>query len=325
MKDIKAYIEDYMNDRTNHISNDAKTYIRILHSYENLYVTLNESLVFEGSGIYAGCYDLAKYINEKIFSSEDSNISIITHDLNMKNIFTHRINININRNGTQDNAWYVFGNNEGYEMSRWDNISNMFNWIDIKVEICPDTKSVISLIIHELTHAQDDWQQHKHNGKTYTYKYIESNYDAFTVSEKDDNFTKLVKIINYVCSDFEVKSYIAQMNDEIDKKFSNIYDAYDYFDKHSNTWKQFKIVENNIEIILQNKEYSTKYCDVYRKIFNNKYSDKKILNMLRKSSRKMWRKTINHVYHILSNNLNENRTYHTIPSSNKLNDIPIIQ
>ena len=314
MKPLDNYIQDIS---LNYISNEVKRYINIRSIFDNLHITLNEQLLLEGSGLYKGCYELAKYIDNKVFNSNENKIIINTNELKFQNIFAKEIILNINRNSSEEYAGYIFANklNLKYNENRWLVKENLFKFIEIELNFNNKTKSVIDLIIHELDHAYDDYQQYKNNGTTYQYKYIKSNYKLFDTHKNDDEFTKLVKAINYIFIKFETHAYITQIRGEINKKFNNISEAYDFIEKNSNTWKQLKIVKNNAEYILQNKSYLNKYCEVYKSITNTQKSNNKIIKELENNLNKYWKKVINHVYLLLiENSINENKIS-TIPSS----------
>ena len=314
MKPLDNYIQDIS---LNYISNEVKRYINIRSIFDNLHITLNEQLLLEGSGLYKGCYELAKYIDNKVFNSNENKIIINTNELKFQNIFAKEIILNINRNSSEEYTGYIFANklNLKYNENRWLVKENLFKFIEIELNFNNKTKSVIDLIIHELDHAYDDYQQYKNNGTTYQYKYIKSNYKLFDTHKNDDEFTKLVKAINYIFIKFETHAYITQIRGEINKKFNNISEAYDFIEKNSNTWKQLKIVKNNAEYILQNKSYLNKYCEVYKSITNTQKSNNKIIKELENNLNKYWKKVINHVYLLLiENSINENKIS-TIPSS----------
>lgn len=314
MKPLDNYIQDIS---LNYISNEVKRYINIRSIFDNLHITLNEQLLLEGSGLYKGCYELAKYIDNKVFNSNENKIIINTSELKFQNIFSKEIILNINRNSSEEYAGYIFANklNLKYNEDRWLVKENLFKFIEIELNFNNKTKSVIDLIIHELDHAYDDYQQYKNNGTTYQYKYIKSNYNLFDTHKEDDEFTKLVKAINYIFIKFETHAYITQIRGEINKKFNNISEAYDFIEKNSYTWKQLKIVKNNAEYILQNKNYLNNYCEVYKSITNTQKSNNKIIKELENNLNKYWKKVINHVYLLLiENSINENKIS-TIPSS----------
>lgn len=314
MKPLNNYIQDIS---LNYISNEVKRYINIRSIFDNLHITLNEQLLLEGSGLYKGCYELAKYIDNKVFNSNENKIIINTNELKFQNIFAKEIILNINRNSSEEYAGYIFANklNLKYNEDRWLVKENLFKFIEIELNFNNKTKSVIDLIIHELDHAYDDYQQYKNNGTTYQYKYIKSNYKLFDTHKDDDEFTKLVKAINYIFIKFETHAYITQIRGEINKKFNNISEAYDFIEKNSYTWKQLKIVKNNAEYILQNKKYLNNYCEVYKSITNIQKSNNKIIKELENNLNKYWKKVINHVYLLLiENSINENKIS-TIPSS----------
>lgn len=314
MKPLDNYIQDIS---LNYISNEVKRYINIRSVFDNLHITLNEQLLLEGSGLYKGCYELAKYIDNKVFNSNENKIIINTSELKFQNIFAKEIILNINRNSSEEYAGYIFANklNLKYNEDRWVVKENLFKFIEIELNFNNKTKSVIDLIIHELDHAYDDYQQYKNNGTTYQYKYIKSNYKLFDTHKDDDEFTKLVKAINYIFIKFETHAYITQIRGEINKKFNNISEAYDFIEKNSNTWSQLKIVKNNAEYILQNKNYLNNYCEVYKSITNTQKSNNKIIKELENKLNKYWKKVINHVYLLLiENSINENKIS-TIPSS----------
>lgn len=314
MKPFDNYIKDIS---LNYISNEVKRYINIRSIFDNLHITLNEQLLLEGSGLYKGCYELAKYIDNKVFNSNENKIIIYTNELKFQNIFAKEIILNINRNSSEEYAGYIFANklNLKYNEDRWLVKENLFKFIEIELNFNNKTKSVIDLIIHELDHAYDDYQQYKNNGTTYQYKYIKSNYKLFDTHKDDDEFTKLVKVINYIFIKFETHAYITQIRGEINKKFNNISEAYDFIEKNSYTWMQLKIVKNNAEYILQNKKYLNNYCEVYKSITNIQKSNNKIIKELENNLNKYWKKVINHVYLLLiENSINENKIS-TIPSS----------
>lgn len=314
MKPLDNYIQDIS---LNYISNEVKRYINIRSIFDNLHITLNEQLLLEGSALYKGCYELAKYIDNKVFNSNENKIIINTSELKFQNIFAKEIILNINRNSSEEYAGYIFANklNLKYNEDRWLVKENLFKFIEIELNFNNKTKSVIDLIIHELDHAYDDYQQYKNNGTTYQYKYIKSNYKLFDTHKEDDEFTKLVKAINYIFIKFETHAYITQIRGEINKKFNNISEAYDFIEKNSYTWKQLKIVKNNTEYILQNNNYLNKYCEVYKSITNIQKSNNKIIKELENNLNKYWKKVINHVYLLLiENSINENKIS-TIPSS----------
>ena len=314
MKPLDNYIQDIS---LNYISNEVKRYINIRSIFDNLHITLNEQLLLEGSGLYKGCYELAKYIDNKVFNSNENKIIINTNELKFQNIFAKEIILNINRNSSEEYAGYIFANklNLKYNEDRWLVKENLFKFIEIELNFNNKTKSVIDLIIHELDHAYDDYQQYKNNGTTYQYKYIKSNYKLFDTHKDDDEFTKLVKAINYIFIKFETHAYITQIRGEINKKFNNISEAYDFIEKNSYTWTQLKIVKNNAEYILQNKNYLNNYCEVFKRITNTQKSNNKIIKELENNLNKYWKKVINHVYLLLiENSINENKIS-TIPSS----------
>ena len=63
---MKNIINIINQNSLNNISNNVRSYIIIESILRNTFIIQNESLLLEGSGLYKGCYDLAKYINNKI-------------------------------------------------------------------------------------------------------------------------------------------------------------------------------------------------------------------------------------------------------------------
>ena len=301
MRSLKEYID---NESLEHISNDVRKWFNIKNIFEHLHITINEQLLLEGSGLYKGCYDLAKYIDNKIFENKDNNINLDIFDLSYKNIFTKELRLIIERNSNEETASYKIADrkDKDYNEKRWNEKEQLFNWVDIFINISNNTSSIVELIIHELDHAYDDFQQYLHYDHTYEYKYIESDYEFFDKHKGDDKFTKIVRAINYVFIKFETHAYITQIRGEINKKFNTVSEGYDFIEKNSSTWRQLKIVKNNAEYILRDKEYSNKYCDIFRKITNTNDDNEKILSTLETKLNKYWKKVINHVYLLLVEN-----------------------
>ena len=99
----------------------------------------------------------------------------------------------------------------------------------------------------------------------------------FVKTKHDDEFTQLVKAINYIFIKFETHAYIVQIRGEINKKFANLSDAFDFLENKSRIWNQLKIVKNNVECILQNNKLSNKYCETFRNITNSNKTNEHIL------------------------------------------------
>lgn len=304
MKNLKEFVGT--NESLEHIGNSVKKWIKIRNIFDHLHITLNEQLLLEGSGLFSGCYDIAKFLNEKIFSTDKNEITISSKDIPVNIEFTDEIRLKIYRDEPEVHSSYKFADihDKEYNDKRWN--KSKFNWIDLSVYLKKDTKSFVEMLIHELDHAYDDYNQYKHNGTTYEYKYIKSNYKFFDSEENDDDFTRIVKAINYVFIKFETHAYIVQVRGEIDRKFNTVSEAYDFIEKNSSTWKQLKIVKNNAEAILRDEKLSKMYCDVFKKITGTKKDNDKILSELEKKLDKYWKKVINHIYLMLAeNSINE--------------------
>ena len=137
-------------------------------------------------------------------------------------------------------------------------------------------------------------------------------------TKHDDEFTKLVKAINYIFIKFETHAYIVQIRGEINKKFANLSDAFDFLENKSRIWNQLKIVKNNLECILQNNKLSNKYCETFRNITNSNKTNEHILKELEYKKDKYWNKIINHIYLLLLDNSIQENNLTTCPSSRKI-------
>ena len=317
---MKNIIDIINQNSLNNISNNVRSYIIIESILRNTFIIQNESLLLEGSGLYKGCYDLAKYINNKIFNSLENKVIINTTNLSFTNIFTKEIIINIDRKSNEEYASYIFANSidKNYNERRWSKEDNKFNFIELNVYFNKSTTNIIDLLIHELDHAYDDYKQYENNGNTYQYKYIKSNYSMFVKTKHDDEFTQLVKAINYIFIKFETHAYIVQIRGEINKKFANLSDAFDFLENKSRIWNQLKIVKNNVECILQNNKLSNKYCETFRNITNSNKTNEHILKELEYKKDKYWNKIINHIYLLLLDNSIQENNLTTCPSSRKI-------
>ena len=317
---MKNIIDIINQNSLNNVSNNVRSYIIIESILRNTFIIQNESLLLEGSGLYKGCYDLAKYINNKIFNSSENKVIINTTNLSFTNIFAKEIIINIDRKSNEEYASYIFANSidKNYNERRWSKEDNKFNFIELNVYFNKSTTNIIDLLIYELDHAYDDYKQYENNGNTYQYKYIKSNYSMFVKTKHDDEFTQLVKAINYIFIKFETHAYIVQIRGEINKKFANLSDAFDFLENKSRIWNQLKIIKNNVECILQNNKLSNKYCETFRNITNSNKTNEYILKELEYKKDKYWNKIINHIYLLLLDNSIQENNLTTCPSSRKI-------
>jgi len=192
-------------------------------------------LLFEEYGLFKGCDHLAQIIITQL-STIDGYVGE-TFDMNIGNWFIDNVHIIIVK---EDGCFYdstsVINNNGCFEP--------LVFYVGFRALESPNLKS---MIMHELTHAYEDWNRRK-NGVDSLYAIADKNgYDKNPIGLNniyDEDIRKLSWIL-YHYNDFERNAYFAQINGEMSKcniRFERISDAYNWLKQNSIAYRNYRII-----------------------------------------------------------------------------------
>lgn len=282
MKKLDNYIyEEYIN---NYIDENI---INDLYCLNAIKLQINE-----GSGLYPGQVQTAKFIYNQILKNKDFNKMEITKFPSLKTKFFNKIIIDFIDDKNYEGGYIVFDENN--RLIQWDEDKKIFNYIEFLFSIY-SIDNLYSIIVHELKHAYRDWMNIKNEKSSIYKKMIDIQYTKFVnIDEDDDIFLKVVKLVKYFLTDFELEALI----NEIVESLKDNYFTINYAFKDLNKVKKYvalKSLYNNVQYILSNDNAFKLYYKEYITLFEDK-SEKEVKNELQIKFNRFWTKFINHLY-----------------------------
>lgn len=187
---------------------------------DNMHPKRLEALL-ESYGVFRGCEDIAGLISAKIGKQH------ITGDI--KNFC-----LNIENCPFIENICLIWNKDKGGKYDTNSNINNSGKFDPLILELSLSEiggNNVMALIMHELTHAYEDYKRRSSNRES-----LHSLAKKIGYQKKDDEIqnTDLAKIISevfYFLQDFERNAYIAQMSkllDDCTNEFSSAKSALEW-------------------------------------------------------------------------------------------------
>lgn len=266
----------------------------------------------EKQGVYDGCDDLARYIADLISKNLNKNFIVVpTEGLKFQNIFTKFIliyleGINESIKHAQYHSDDIKNKDKVLEFSKelinWDNENNIFNFIELTVELSDDNLELDHYTIgHELNHAYEDYNYRlTHPGKSYT-DYIDfTKYNKALKYTETDYFTNkpthslpeyVIGFIEYLSTGTETRAHVAQalmkFKDNLDK-YDNFEDAIDWQKNNNKIFQLYNFLETKFHGYQKIDKLKEIMCNTYKDINN---IDKNIDNdiIIRKIEKKLER------------------------------------
>ena len=323
MKSLVEYIYnvDYQDD-LDYLDNQLFEHCIIDIAYKNRY-SPSHYYTFESIGLFKGCKEIINYIIDNIKDIYKDKTSIDSSKIS-DNLFFDKLNLSFEFNKEEDseiNGEYKIGYkddsiNDEYDLKRWNNEKQKFNFIDITIYNFDDVESewqlddLAEMLTHEVKHAWDDYILHKQGNTSLRNKHLSNDFtkeleslrqnilmdSIFKYDKKERDKYKdylnidipYLKDIIYYLDKNEQNAYISQLNQVLkNKKFEDTKDLIKYLNKNSNTYYNYKTIFE----LFHDDEYINKLIYLGLK--------KSSINKLKKKSHEAWNKIVNHLYHIL--------------------------
>lgn len=281
MKSIEEYIKEITNHNEPEYDWLDECILRQLNIYYNFnLLTITESMILESKGSFPGQSDIVNQILKEINTSKSTNIINIDGEI-IDKIYLHfkyKSNNKFNCEYIVDNVKY-----DDYNIVRWDSDKERYRFAEFNVINYTNNDDLEELLYHETQHLCDDYQLMKNKNISLSDKIRKSLDNKFADSNIDDT----LKEILYYVNDYEISSYISQMNGMFhNKKFSDIKDAFKSIIYPSNVYKNYKWI------------YYALYTDKYANDLINIGVKKSELTNMKPHIKKKFHKIINHAYHI---------------------------
>ncbi len=323
MINLRELVENIEIPELDYIDEQLYTHYNISKGFNTKNI-FNEMLTFESIGLFAGCKDIVKTVadnlNELLKKGEYTIKSKDIHAL--KNKFFDELYLYFNKVDNNTNGEYKIGygddnKQDNYETIRWNAQEKKFNFIEITINYSV-LNEIPEMLTHELTHAWDDYILHVKGNTSLRNKHVNDNIqnmlgDLKKSLNRDLRFAKLlsntdeeieltkissnvdtIKQIIYYLNDFESKAYISQINSIFTHDFENIHQAIDFVSKHSATYYNYKEI------------YRASISNDFDELFKNvSFTDNEI-ERFKKRAKNIWKKIINHTYHICAEHVHKN-------------------
>lgn len=256
---------------------------------ENLEKHINiDYNLLEHAGLYDGIEDIARFLTNKIKSHQEKEFKIIYKDTDrelskFKNIFFKSIILNCERsNGYDNEGKYMVNSEVDYNIS-----TDKFNYILINLELSVknNQQDVYFILLHELTHAWDNYNHIKRFKEPYTKTATGNVYNRFLKSMDDG---ELIGNILYFINPIETSAWIASFAGYLyqnieDNTIDNPHKALEII-KKSPLYQNYINIGEYIDAIYNgtaSKEFIQKCCDEYNKIYRKHYTIEKIKKELK--------------------------------------------
>lgn len=285
MKNINEYIQEIINHK--HIFNDILddiVYEHIDMHYRFNYRLINEDSIYESDGSFPNQHNIIIQILNELSGTEEQTYKI------KLNSFVQDLYIHFKTNKESGiEGMYIIDNEKysDYNDIRWDNENNSFRFAEIIIyNYDKDPCGLEEILYHETKHIWDDYISKIKNDKLLSEKVKKS----LNVKLNKSNIDETLKQIIYYCEDYEISSYITQLNGIFgNKKFLTIDDAFDEI-KRSSVYQNYKFC------------YYVLISDKYKERFLETITLKEY-KRLQNNIKRAWKKIINHSYLICCSHL----------------------
>lgn len=249
--------------------------------------------IFESHGIFDRARQFSSFITlfiKTFVSEKNKTIMFICNDIDeLKNDFFEIIYINFS-------DLSKIGIKGEYDETNQENrfINNKFTYITISLDNNINNEDIYKTISHELKHAYQDLNLCINNKENLYQKAIQTKIYKLNFEKTDDDIMNLLKYVLHITDKYEISAYISELDGILgDKKYDNIQNAFNEIYK-SDIYSKMKYVKLIIDI--NDAKTLNKFCIAYNKIFDTKFSNDKIKNILYKKVNLFWEKFTNQVY-----------------------------
>lgn len=299
------HLTDYMNDEKiiyEDLYNNLCDENSINYSFNEIVTYFFEYYeIHKLNHVYNGCNELAEFIISKMKEHNPKNtekkytLYFTKNDLkNIPNIFFKEIFISVNilpDNIVPKANYEVWQNNiKEYEAFKYDDKEKLFNFINISVVSGKSYTISSDILVHELTHAFEDYKLYSNTVDDTLYnKLLKNDYidNIMKLSSKIDPYERFIRNIEYILNPYEQNSFIAQIVSIINTKCrsikgENVKQLYDYIYNHDKLFASFNAIYHNFKYFINHPNEFNLLTQKYNQIHNTNYSKEKIYSQLSK-------------------------------------------
>ena len=285
------------------LKNKYKNYIKS-HLFIEYYFKKKRLYLLEDLNYYKNINQLLEKYG--IFKNAENIADII-----YKNILNDKLEFKLN-NDWLYNIKFIYNNTiiAAYDTKNSKIINNKFNPLILHInkdKLLNDENSVISIIVHELQHAYEDYNRQIKNKENLMNSLLKNNYLKIT-KYTDDEIKKQINYILYFSNKIEQNAFIAQLVKQIkDEKFNfnSIEEIYNYI-KTKTIFKNYIKVLNSIDLFINcnDLDIQNNIINYLNDIISNKFNTyNQVIKFLNNKKEKMLNKFNKIIPKIIYNNI----------------------
>lgn len=257
--------------------------------------------LYENAGLYDGIEYLSKFLTNKIKSHQEKKFVIKYNydDIQLRkfhNIFFNQIIISCVRDKKHSNIGEYISN----DVVDFNISTNRFNFVRINLELTINNNSqeVYQSLLHELTHAWDDYNSYKNGTTSIKKASIDMNYsNIINLINNGNNEKELIGKIFYFLSNIETNAFMGQfagyLYDYLEE--NTIIDPHKAYNiiKNSEIYKNYESIGSVLCTLNNNDTYNeTKLLltNEYNKLHNTTYSAHKVFKILNNQYKRIMRR-----------------------------------
>lgn len=210
------------------------------HNSKLTFRKLNESY-----GVFDGCYELAKQIYNHL------------KEMSLKSGESRVLNLDIKNSKWIDSLeimiYYDENSNTGASYNTSSQIVKLVNnrrkYLPLKLSVNLASNNIVINLMHELTHAYEDYNRKINDKPSIADKALENGYYLNNSVGNYDYDKKYISYILYYLTDFEVNAHLSQLKGELqncDKYFVNIQQIVDFL-KKTDVYKRYSLIKSYID------------------------------------------------------------------------------
>jgi len=249
--------------------------------------------IYENAGLYNGIEELSHFLTNKIRSHQERKFVIEYNDNDIEiskfnNIFFNKIILSCKRSQTYKNEGdYVIN-----DIIDYNNETNKLNFIKINLTLSlkHNGTEVYRRLLHELTHAWDNYNAIKKGSTTLKQAILDTQYlDILKAFDDDLQYKKIIGQILYFMNDVEINSFIAEFAGYLfnyidDNTIPDPHTAIKII-KQSELYKNYKNIGAWVTALYNDdkrisNQFKTLLYNEYNKINKTNYTEYKISKIL---------------------------------------------
>lgn len=229
---------DRILDQPKNMEEFLRQHLFVEYYFNGGLIKEGRDFLFEGFGIFKGCFELAKEIYSKIVGRDSDDNILIKSNLNWLDYIVIEIDEKSDDFGYISNRTILNTNGSFYKIII--SVPKVTNY------------NFMGSIMHELLHAYQDYNLRKKNTSLLS-KNIDSKYfDNYRLgSDENDKVSYIISKLLYYLNYYEKNAYIASLTGLLygtDKEFNTVNDVFNFV-KSTNIYKNYQILNSFVEQI----------------------------------------------------------------------------